>query len=84
MFQKKPTDRDKIRIQKETHKQFRKISRHMEKVGKDLRGLLPEFQKLPIFSSEQVSSLSKFIDEYDKFKSKIHIAYDNKVNPEEW
>lgn len=84
LFEKKPSDRDKVHVHKETVKQFKKISGRMEKIGDELRGLLPVFQKLPIFSSSQVTKLSKFIDEYDKFKQSVHMTFDNKVNPEDW
>ena len=84
LFEKKPSSSDKARVKKETIKQFGKISKRMEKIGEDMRNLLPVFQKLPIFSSSQVTRLSKFIDEYDKFKQNVYMTFDNKINPEDW
>ena len=70
--------------EKITRKQFKKIIRHMEKIGTDLGNLLPAFQHLPIFNHTQVLKLSKFIDDYDTFKSEVYTTYENKTNPEDW
>ena len=70
--------------EKITKKQFKKIIHQMEKIGNDMRSLLPEFQKLPVFNKTQVLKLSAFIDDYDKFKSEVYTTYENKTNPEDW
>ena len=70
--------------EKLTRKQFKKIIHQMEKIATDLGNLLPAFQKLPVFNKTQVSKLSSFIDDYDKFKSEVYTTYENKTSPEDW
>ena len=53
-------------------------------ISKILKNMLPKFQDLTVFDSNQVAKLSKFIDEYEKFKSDIISDFKNRVSPEDW